>query len=127
MPLATFAPEIKFHAVMQDKFIATMTVQELILALSENGYIITRAAPENASPAQERPEVLDFSDSSRFGCGLEAIESRYHVSHPTAQRLKNGILAPAIYQTGRRGKLYVDYLAADAILTEKAWKKKGAK
>ncbi len=100
-----------------------MTVEEFVVALKENGCIITRTEPEKVAP-EGGADALDFSDSSRYGCGLKAIESRYNVSHLTAQRMKAGILAPAIYQTGARGKLYIDYQKADAILKEKNWKKK---
>ncbi len=108
---------------MQGNFIATMTVEELVLALKENGYIITRREPEPQSVAQDGAG-LDFSDSSRYGRGLAAIESRYNVSHLTAQRMKNGVLSPAIHQTGARGKIWVDFEKADAILTAKGWRAK---
>lgn len=117
---------------MKGSFIATLTVEEFVNALAEAGCIITRRELERASRAgdsQKAPgvEVLDFSDSSRYGCGLKAIENRYHVSHLTAQRLKDGPLAPAIYQTRHGGKMYIDFEKADTILKEKQWRKKGHK
>ena len=86
------------------------TVEELLETLKENGYGIAPVA--QVSTATDT--VDKFADSGRYGVGLRAIEHRYHVSHTTAQKLKNGILAPAIYQAGR--KIWVDYQKADEIL-----------
>ena len=107
---------------MCNKFLATITVEEFIETLRENGYIVRAQAPEKA-PAQAAPATLDFSDSSRYGYGLTALKSRYHVSHVTAQRLKDGPLAPAIYQGRRGGKFYLDFAASDAIMKERKAKK----
>ncbi len=107
---------------MQDKFLATLTVQEFANALADCGYIITKRPEEPKH--QEAPAELDFSDSSRYGCGLRAIMTRYNVkSTRTAQKLKDGVLAPAIYQAERRGKFWIDYQIADAIMKERKAKK----
>ena len=106
---------------MEKNFIATMTLDELANALTDRGLIIVKKVPE-ARP-QEAPAELDFSDGSRFGCGLAAIRNRYRVSNLTAQRLKDGPLAPAIYQAKRGGKFWIDYEAADAIMKERKAKK----
>lgn len=93
-----------------------MTVEEFANALADCGYIITKR-PEEPRPQAAAPEVLDFSDSSRYGCGLRAIQTRYNVkSSRTAQKLKDGVLAPAIYQAERRGKFWLDYAKADEIM-----------
>lgn len=95
-----------------------MTLSEFVNALGDCGYIVTKR-PEEPKP-QEAPAALDFSDSSRYGCGLAAIMTRYNVrSTRTAQKLKDGALAPAIYQAERRGKFWIDYEAADAIMKER--------
>lgn len=106
-------------------FIATMTVEEFINALGDCGYIVTHR-PKDAAPAresQESPATLDFSDSSRFGCGLKAIMARYDVSYLTAQRYKDGILAPAVYQAKKGGKFWIDYEEADKIMKERKTRK----
>ncbi|MBP9993278.1 MAG: DUF3853 family protein [Bacteroidales bacterium] len=95
-------------------FIATMTVSEFIDSLNKAGLIICK---EPQPEPKEKP--LDFSDSSRFGCGLQAIQNRYGVSVLTAQRYKSGILSPAVFQVCRGGKFYIDYEKADKILKEK--------
>lgn len=108
---------------MKGQFIATLTVEEFIGVLEDSGYSIIKKEPAARQAEAPGVEVLDFSDSTRYGQGLAAIESRYNVSHLTAQRLKKGALAPAIYQTGPRGKIYVDYRKADEILNGHKWKK----
>ena len=110
---------------MKDKFLATMTLQELVNDLTEAGLIIVKREPETRpTEPQATPAALDFSDSSRFGCGLRAIRDRYKVSHLTSQRLKDGPLASAIYQGRRGGKFYIDFAAADAIMKERKTRKK---
>lgn len=92
------------------KELIIFTVEELLETLKENGYGI--------SPATQVSTVTEtagkFTDSGRYGVGLRAIEHRYQVSHATAQKMKDGILAPAIYQAGR--KIWVDYQKADELL-----------
>ena len=110
-----FAPETNLPQDMQDKFLATMTVSEFVNALGDCGYIVTKRPEEKARP-QEAPAELDFSDGSRYGCGLKAIRERYKVSPLTAQRYKDGLLAPAIFQAKRGGKFWIDYAKADEIM-----------
>lgn len=86
------------------------TVEDLLETLKEKGYVIAPVAQVSTTTNN----VDKFADSSRYGIGLRAIEHRYHVSHATAQKMKDGILAPAIYQAGR--KIWVDYQKADEIL-----------
>lgn len=109
---------------MKENLICTMTVEEFANALNNAGLVIVKREPETrpAEP-QATPAALDFSDSSRYGCGLRAIRDRYKVSHLTAQRLKDGPLAPAIYQGRRGGKFYLDFAASDAIMKERKAKK----
>ena len=109
---------------MKDNLICTMTVEEFADALNNAGLIIVKREPETRPvEAQEAPANLDFSDGSRYGCGLRAIRDRYNVSQLTAQRLKDGPLAPAVYQGRRGGKFYIDFAAADAIMKERKAKK----
>lgn len=106
---------------MLKNVIAVMTVEEFANALHDAGLVIVRKEP--VAKPQEAPAELDFSDSSRYGCGLKAIRDRYHVSNLTAQRMKDGALAPAIYQARRGGKFWIDYEASDAIMKERKAKK----
>lgn len=109
---------------MEGKFLATMTLQELVNDLTDAGLIIVRKEPATrAVETQAPPATLDFSDSSRYGCGLTAIKSRYHVSQVTAQRMKDDVLSPAIYQARRKGTFWIDYEIADAIMKERKAKK----
>ena len=104
---------------MKEQILAGLTVEEFANALADCGYIITRR-PEDHKPQAAAPEALDFSDSSRYGCGLRAIMTRYNVkSSRTAQKLKDGVLSPAIYQAERRGKFWLDYAKADEIMKER--------
>ena len=95
---------------------AGMTVEEFAHALDACGYVIVKKT-EEPRPQTAAPEALDFSDSSRYGCGLRAIMTRYNVkSSRTAQKLKDGVLSPAIYQAERRGRFWLDYTKADEIM-----------
>jgi len=103
---------------MKEQILAGLTVGEFVDALTERGLVIVKNQPE-ARP-QDSPAALDFSDSSRYGCGLSAIMTRYGVrSTRTAQKLKDGVLAPAIYQAERRGRFWIDFETADAIMKER--------
>ena len=109
--------------IMERNFIATMTVSEFIGALVAEGLVIVKKEePKAKSP--EAPESLDFSDSSRYGCGLRAIRDRYKVSNLTAQRLKDGLLAPAVFQGTRGGKFWVDFVKADELMKQRKPKRK---
>lgn len=103
---------------MKDMLIASLTVGEFIGALKDAGLIIVQK-DSITDTEDEAAVVLDFSDPTRYGCGLKAIESRYNVSHLTAYRMKAGILAPAIYQAGARGKIWIDYEKADALMRKR--------
>lgn len=107
---------------MKENLICTMTVEEFADALNDAGLIIVKREPKEPRP-QEVPAALDFSDNSRYGCGLRAIRDRYNVSQLTAQRLKDGPLAPAVFQTRRGGKFFLDFGMADAIMKERKAKK----
>lgn len=109
--------------MLATQFIATMTVEQFVEAISEAGLVIVKEEPKSA-PSQESPESLNFSDSSRWGCGLKAIRDRYKVSNLTAQRLKDGPLSPAIYQGTRGGKFWVDFVKADEIMKQRKPKRK---
>lgn len=119
-----FQKTIQFDSYMSaTQFIATMTVEQFVEAISEAGLVIVKEEPKSA-PSQESPESLNFSDSSRWGCGLKAIRDRYRVANLTAQRYKDGILAPAIIQGTRGGKFWIDYAKADKIMAERKKPKK---
>ena len=59
---------------------------------------------------RERP-ATDNSDSAgkRYVYGIVGIERALGVSHKTAQKLKDGILAPAVKQRGRKIVTDLDY------------------
>lgn len=116
---------------MNTKLLATMTAKEfaetLAEALDAGGYEITKKKRTEAQAEDSSDENLDFSDPTRYGCGLRAIQQRYGVSSLTATRMKAGVLAPAIYQYVRGGRFWIDYQKADELLREKNWQKKGTK
>lgn len=109
---------------MEQNFIATLTVEQFVKAIVDAGLVIVKKEETKAAQSQEASESLDFSDSSRYGCGLRAIRDRYKVSNLTAQRLKDGPLSPAIYQGTRGGKFWIDYAKADKIMAERKKPKK---
>ena len=75
--------------------IAALTVGDLKELLRELGINNNNAAPRTAPGA-----------GKRYVYGLKGIQSLFHCSHLTAQRYKDGFLAPAVMQQGR--KIVVD-------------------
>jgi len=65
------------------------------------------------------PDIKDFSEPKKYVYGLSGLRELLHVSHPTAQRIKDSGKIPFI-QTGR--KLIFD---AEAVLKALENKKGG--
>lgn len=59
---------------------------------------------------RERPATNDNDTSGkRYVYGIVGLERALGVSHKTAQKLKDGILAPAVKQRGRKIVTDLDY------------------
>ena len=71
--------------------IAALTVGDLKELLRELGVNNNSTAPRPAT-----------SVGKRYVYGLKGIQSLFHCSHLTAQRYKDGFLAPAVMQQGRK-------------------------
>ncbi len=80
--------------------IAALTVEQFVSLLTEHGQISTNSVPEPATPA--------VPDGRRYVYGLKGIQDLFHCSHVTAQRYKDGIIAGAVYQCGRKITVDVD-------------------
>ena len=50
---------------------------------------------------EEKTEINDWTEK-RYVFGLKGIRDLFGVSHATAQRLKDGVLQPAVHQSGRK-------------------------
>ena len=86
--------------------IGAMTIAELRQLLREELSATTTPTPQTNS-----------SLPKRYVYGLRGIRELFGVSHLTAQRYKDGILAPAIKQQGR--KIVVDADLAMELFNEK--------
>jgi len=80
--------------------IAALTVEQFVELLAEIGMISTNSVSEPATP--------DVPDGRRYVYGLKGIQDLFHCSHVTAQRYKDGIIAGAVYQCGRKITVDVD-------------------
>jgi len=73
-----------------------------------------------ANPAEAgkdtQPEALAPTGSRRYVYGLKGIMELFGCSNVTAQRYKNGIIAPAVRQNGR--KIVVDVEQALELFNE---------
>lgn len=72
------------------------------LSVSEFLEIQKRAFSEQGVEKQDAPKAT----KKNYVYGLRGIRDLFHVSHATAQRLKDGVLSPAVRQLGR--KIIVD-------------------
>lgn len=77
--------------VINDTPLAALTVGQFLEVLSKN-------APQK--------EIVPASTDKQYVYGLKGIRETFNVCHSTAQKLKHGILAPAVKQHGR--KLIID-------------------
>ena len=95
------------YALSEGEFFTSLE-QFLDEALAKSGRS-TSAESQNTDP------------SRRFVYGLIGIEKALGVSHKTAQKLKDGILAPAVKQRGR--KIVTDLELALKLFDEKNGRK----
>ena len=58
-------------------------------------------------------ESINNDDSRKYVYGLKGIQKLFNVSHPTAQKYKDGILKPAITQNGK--KIIIDIVKAKEL------------
>lgn len=65
--------------------------------------LVDSAVSEAVSNIQ--PDPLD---NRNLATGIKAIRALFHCGQNKAQELKDGILAPAIYQEGPGCKIYID-------------------
>lgn len=84
---------------MEKDFLETPLWQ---LSVSEFLEVQKMALSEQGSEKQETPQTK----KKNYVYGLRGIRNLFHVSHATAQRLKDGVLNPAVRQLGR--KIIVD-------------------
>ena len=81
--------------VTKDTPIAMLTVGQLQAVLG-----IDNSHQEEAEAAPSEPK--------RYVYGLAGIRNLFNVSHATAQKYKDGILADAVHQNGRKIMVDVD-------------------
>ncbi len=65
---------------------------------------------------ENTPRTEVVNSDSKYVYGLKGIEDLFNVCHSTAYKLKDGILAPAVSQNGR--KLLIDRELAIKLFSE---------
>lgn len=61
-----------------------------------------------AECTKEKPVASDPVSGKRYVYGIKGIQELFNVSHPTAQKYKDGIIKDAVFQSGRKIVVDVD-------------------
>ncbi len=92
--------------------IAMLTLGQLKEVL--RGIMPQPTAPADCQPQEE--EAVEHFNAEDYIFGLDGIRHFFGVSHTTAQRYKDGVLAPAVTQYGR--KIMVNKRLAVELMNE---------
>ena len=102
--------------------LTNLTMQKNILDKNGGKYLLVYVCPSAsevssilgmelgnvAESAKEKPVVSDPVSGKRYVYGIRGIQELFNVSHPTAQKYKDGIIKDAVFQSGRKIVVDVD-------------------